>query len=179
MCYFFFFFFFFFFKVSLPAVQIRYGDAIKVLAGLTGSSPSDVAFVENATTAVNAVLRSQSLGPGDGVLVTNLTYAACTNAAQVVCNDTGASLRSLEVRLPVSSKEALVQLYREELEAHPTTKIVLVDHISSPISIVMPVKEIVQVCHERGVRVIVDGAHAPGQLALNMAEIGADYYTGG
>ncbi|KAL5477196.1 hypothetical protein EMCRGX_G023951 [Ephydatia muelleri] len=165
-------------KWFLTDLQIRYGDAIKVLAGLTGSSPSDVAFVENATTAVNAVLRSQSLGPGDGVLVTNLTYAACTNAAQVVCSDTGASLRSLEVRLPVSSKEALVQLYRKELEAHPTTKIVLVDHISSPISIVMPVKEIVQVCHEKGVRVIVDGAHAPGQLALNMAEIGADYYTG-
>ena len=72
----------------------------------------------------------------------------------------------------------MVQLYREELEARPGTKVALLDHITSPSAIVMPVKEIVQVCHERGVRVIVDGAHAPGQLALNMAELGADYYTG-
>lgn len=165
-------------KWFLTDLQIRYIDAIKVLAGLMGASPSDLVFVENATTAVNAVLRSQSLSPGDGVLVTSLTYAACANAAKVVCSDTGASLRSIEVKLPVSSKEALVQLYREELEAHPATKVVLIDHITSPSAIVMPVKEIAQVCHERGVRVIVDGAHAPGQLALNMAEIGADYYTG-
>ena len=160
-------------------MQIRYDVAIKVLAGLIGASHSDLAFVENATTAVSAVLRSQSLAPGDGVLITSLTYGACANATKVVCSDTGASLRSIEVRLPLSSKEALVQLYREELEAHPTTKIVLIDHITSPSAILMPVKEIVQVCHERGVRVIVDGAHAPGQLTLNMAEIGADYYTGG
>lgn len=148
------------------------------VASFVGASPSDIVLVENATTGVNTVLRSCNLGPKDGVLITSHTYGACVNAAVAVCKDTGATLHSLEIKLPVVSKESVIEMYRIFLEEHPGTKLVVVDHITSPSAIVMPVREIIEVCHSRGVRVMIDGAHAPGQLELNLPEIGADYYTG-
>ena len=85
----------------------------------------------------------------------------------------------MEIKLPIASRESIIQQYTEYLDQHPNVTFALVDHITSPSAVVMPVKEIVRVCHERGVVVMVDGAHCPGQLPLDVKDIGADYYTGG
>lgn len=80
-----------------------------------------------------------------------------------------------------SSENADYYIYlirRDYLDGHPDITFALVDHITSPSAVMFPVKEIASVCRERGVKVIVDGAHSPGQLPLNLADLGVDYYTG-
>ena len=156
----------------------KYLKACEAVANFVHASPQEVAMVENATSAVSIVLRSLKLGADDGILVTSLTYPACHNAAEAVCRDTGAKLHTLEITFPVADKESVIQLYREYLEQHPDIKMALVDHITSPSAVLMPVKELVSVCHSKDVRVMVDGAHAPGQLELRMKDIGAEYYAG-
>ena len=156
----------------------EYLRACEAVAKFVQAAPHEVVLVENATSAVNIVFRSLKLCAEDGLLVTSLTYRACHNAAKAVCSGTGAKLHILEIKLPIVDKESIIQLYREYLEQHPDVRMALVDHITSPSALLMPVKEIVSVCHASGVRVMVDGAHAPGQVELRMKEIGADYYTG-
>lgn len=148
------------------------------LAGLINCSPEEVVLVENATTGVNTVLRSLQLHEGDGLLITSLSYPGVSNTAIAVCQQSGATLHTLEVPFPIESKESVVQLYRSYLDAHPDVKVAVVDHISSPAPILQPVKEVAEVCHKRGVKVLVDGAHGPGQLHLDMRELDVDYYTG-
>ena len=155
-----------------------YKQSLKAVAEFVGAPEHEVALVENATTGVTTILRSLKLGPGSGVLITSLTYDSCMNAAQAVCNETGATYYSLEIKLPIVSKESIVEQYRRFLEEHPDVVFVLVDHITSPSTILMPVKEIASLCRSKGVRMMVDGAHAPGQLELRLSDIGADYYTG-
>ncbi len=156
-----------------------YRKACEEVAEFIGAPPGSVVLVNNATVAVNTILNSLSLSAGDGVLITSLTYGACAKAAQVVCKRTGAELHTLDITLPaVQSREAIVELYRRYLDDHPCVRFVLLDHITSPSSILLPVKEITAVCQSRGARVMIDGAHAPGQLELQMQAIGADYYTG-
>ena len=159
-------------------ISPRYYQAIDSVAKFIDAPPKAVVLLENATTAVNVILRSLSLGDGDGVLITSLTYGACSNAAKAVCKQTGATLHILEIKLPVVSKEAVVDLYRKYLDDHPDIKFALVDQITSPSAILMPVKEIASLYQSRGVRVMIDGAHSPGQVRLSMREMGADYFTG-
>ena len=143
-----------------------------------GASREEVVLVENATSAVNIIVRGLNLTPKDGILATTFTYEACKNAVRVACKDSGAECHFMEIKLPVASRESIVQQYVDYLDQHPNVTFALLDHITSPSAVVLPVKEIVRVCHERGVVVMVDGAHAPGQLPLDMKDIGADYYTG-
>ena len=163
------------FSTKQPAL---FREACNAVAAFVGVPGSDLTLVENATTAVNTVLRGAPLSSDQGVLITSLTYRACRIAAEVACAARGATLHSLEIRLPVASPEAIVQLYAEFLEAHPDISLVLLDHITSPSAMVMPVPELVALCHGRGARVMVDGAHAPGQLPLDIGQLQPDYYTG-
>jgi selenocysteine lyase/cysteine desulfurase len=136
-------------------------------------------FVENATAGVNAVLRSLRLQPGESILMTNHTYNACKNAihdTQSVLQ--GVQVRTLQIDLPVTTDAALVEQLRAELDAHKDIKFVLLDHITSPTAIVMPVAAMCRLCKERGVRVMVDGAHSPGQMELDIPAIGCDWYVG-
>lgn len=155
-----------------------YFQACEAAAKFIGASREEVVLVENATTAVNIIVRGLKLSPADGILATTFTYDACKNAVKVACKDAGAESHFMEIKVPIVSPESIVQQYTDYLDQHRNVSFVLVDHITSPSAVVMPVKEIVRVCHERGVVVMVDGAHAPGQLPLDMKDIGADYYTG-
>ena len=153
-------------------------DALQHLAAYVKCDPRDLVFVENATTGVCTALSSHKLGEGQGVLITNLTYRAIANQARHLCEKTGAPLHVLEIRLPIDSAETVTALYRDYLASHPDVCVAVVDHITSPSTMLLPVKDILQVCHKVGVKVIVDGAHAPGQLDLNLGELGAEYYIG-
>ena len=153
-------------------------DALQQLAAYVKCDPRDLVFVENATTGVWTALSNQKLGEGKGVLITNLTYRAIANQVKHLCAKTGATLHVLDIHVPIASAETVTTLYRDYLSNHPDICVTVVDHITSPSSIVLPVKDIAKLCHKVGVRVIVDGAHGPGQLALNLEELGADYYVG-
>ena len=133
--------------------------------------------MENATTAVNTVMKSLRLGSDDGVLMTTLAYMACRRIAEVVCRDSGAECHVMNIELPVT-RESVVRQYDEFLERHANVRFALVDHITSPSAVLLPVREIVEVCHRHGVSVMIDGAHTPGQLDVNVKEYEAEYYTG-
>ncbi|MBU1702625.1 MAG: aminotransferase class V-fold PLP-dependent enzyme [Candidatus Eisenbacteria bacterium] len=145
------------------------------LAAFVKADPEDLAFVPNATTGVNAVLRSLTFGPGDELLTTDHEYNACKNALNFVAARTGAKVVAAHIPFPLMSPNQVVEAVLEK--ATPRTRLVLIDHITSSTALILPVKEIVSALRERGIDTLVDGAHAIGMLDLNIPEIGAAYYT--
>ena len=151
-------------------------DARRTLGAFLRCEADDLAFVPNATHAVNAVLRSLSFRPGDDVVVTDHGYAACTNAARFAAESAGATVVTARVPFPIASPTEATEAVLRALS--PRTRLVLVDHVTSPTALVLPVEDIVAACALRGVDVLVDGAHAPGMLPLAIDALGAAYYTG-
>jgi len=146
------------------------------LAPFLGAEADDIALVPNATHGVNAVIRSQRWQAGDEVLVTDHEYNACRNALDFAAQRWGAKVVVAKVPFPLEDPQQVV----DALLAAVTDRTVfcLVDHITSPTALVMPLEHILPVLQKRGIKVLVDGAHAPGQIALNMKALDPDYYTG-
>ena len=146
------------------------------LAGLIGADPADVVFVQNATAGVNAVLRSLAFRPGDEILVTAHDYNACRNVARYVAGRTGAAVVEAELPLPIDSPQQVVDAVLSRTT--PRTRLALLDHITSPTALIFPIAELVRELDRRGIDTLVDGAHAPGMVPLDMKQLGAAYYTG-
>lgn len=146
------------------------------LAGLVNADPGGIVFVPNATTGVNTVLRSLDLSPGDEILVTDHIYNACRNAVELVARKAGAKVVTTHVPFPVSSKEQVKELVLSGVT--DKTRFVLIDHVTSPTALVFPVEDIASELHSRGIDVMVDGAHAPGMIPLDLTKMGVAYYTG-
>ena len=162
-----------FFERELPGLQ----EAAKSRVGaFLGADGSDLAFVANATTGVNTVLRSLKFTRDDEILVTEFAYGACRNAVDFVAARSGASVRVAATPFPGSSKDALKDSIFDAVGSR--TRIVLLDHITSPTGLVFPLAEIVPELESMGVECLVDGAHAPGMVSLNIGELGASYYVG-
>ena len=142
------------------------------LGQFIGAHGEDLAFVENATSAINAVLRSLDFKPGDEILINSQSYGAVRQAVRHICERTGAKAVEPHIQIPVTDPARLVPAISAR------TRLVIVDHISSPTGLVWPVEKIVAAAREQGALVLVDGAHAPGQLDLNVPALGVDWYTG-
>ena len=151
-------------------------NARNQLAAFLGAAEDDLVFVANATTGVNAVLRSLCFAPGDELLTTNQEYNACRNTLNFVAERTGAKVIVAEVPFPIESPEQIIEAIIKCVS--PQTKLALLDHVVSQTGLIFPIKQLVGELANRGVDVLVDGAHAPGMVALNLDEIGAAYYTG-
>lgn len=156
--------------------QDRLDATRDVLARFVGAAPEDLVFVRNATTAVNSVLRSLSFEPGDEVLITSHGYRACNKAVEYALDQAGGKVVTADVPFPIECPEQAV----EAILACTTgrTKLALVDHVTSPTALVMPIEWIVGELEKRGIDTLVDGAHAPGMVPLDIDRIGAAYYTG-
>jgi isopenicillin-N epimerase len=150
--------------------------ARRALAQLIDAPAEQLAFVPNATTGVNIVLGSLQLAPGDELLMTDHTYNACKNALAHFAEKAGARAVVAHVPFPLASEDEVVRAI--EAGVSPRTRLLLIDHVTSPTGLVMPIERIIAAMRARGVPVLVDGAHAPGMLALSLRAIGADYYTG-
>ncbi|MDA0667794.1 MAG: aminotransferase class V-fold PLP-dependent enzyme [Planctomycetota bacterium] len=146
------------------------------LAEFLGAPMTDLAFVPNATHGVNAAIGAQRWQPGDEVLVTDHEYNACRNALDFSAERSGAIVVVVKLPFPLTDPQQVVEAMMAKVTKR--TVFCLVDHITSPTALVLPVAEIIQAMRNKGIRTLVDGAHAPGQLPLNLEELGADYYTG-
>ena len=151
-------------------------DAAGRLASFVGAKAADLAFVENATTGCNAVLRSLRLRPGDEVVVLSHVYGAVRNTVRYVTARAGATM--IEVAIPFPRAEPDEVIAGIVAAITPRTRIAVLDHITSQSALVLPIDGMVAACHTAGVPVLVDGAHAPGQVALDVAAIDADWYVG-
>jgi isopenicillin-N epimerase len=151
-------------------------SAAKSLGAFIGADGRDIAFVENATTDCNAVLRSLRPTAGDEVLVLSHGYQPVRNAVRYVAEPAGARVVEVEVAFPRPQPDAILAGIGAALTRR--TRIAVIDHITSPSALVLPLVEIVALCRSAGVAVLVDGAHAPGQIPLDLRTIGADWYVG-
>jgi isopenicillin-N epimerase len=151
-------------------------EARAALGAFVDAPAGDLVFVPNATHAVNVVLQSLTFSPGDEIVVTDHGYAACTNAARYAAERSGARVVTAEVPFPLRSPGEVLDAITRVLSSR--TRLVLVDHVTSPTALVFPVEDIVHVCQRSGVDVLVDGAHAPGMLPLSLRSLGAAFYTG-
>ncbi|MEN9225994.1 MAG: aminotransferase class V-fold PLP-dependent enzyme [Thermostichus sp. HHBFW_bins_43] len=146
------------------------------LAAFVGSEAENLVFVENATTGVNAVLRSLSFQPGDEIAFTHQGYGAVRQAIRWVCDRTGAKAIEVRIPFPVAAPDQIVEAFAAMLTSK--TRLAVLDHITSPTALIYPLPELIRLCRDRGIPVLVDGAHAPGILPLHLEELGADWYTG-
>lgn len=143
-------------------------DAIKSAACVVGANPEDLVFVKNATAGVNCVLNSLKIGAGDACLMTSQAYGACANAMSDMCERTGAELVTLELdRHALANDSAVEQALDDILARRGNICFAILDHITSPTAVTLPVRRLCDICHSHGVRVLIDGAHAPGNVRRN------------
>lgn len=158
---------------ELPGLLRAAADELGEFIGAEGA---DLVFQDNATTAVNAVLASLDWSAGGEILLCPHAYLAIRNAAHYTAQRRGLSVREFAIPLPHPTPEAILAAFATALT--PATKLAIVDHVSSPLSLIYPVEEMVRLCRERSIPVLVDGAHAPGMLPLEVDNLGADWLTG-
>ena len=152
------------------------GEARAALGAYVGADGDDLVFVPNATTGVNIVARSLDLRPGDEVLGTDHEYGAVERTWTYLCERQGAHYRAQPIALPVTDAESVVeQLWQGVTER---TRAIIISHITSPTALTLPVAEICRRARERGILTVVDGAHAPGHISLDLEALGADFYSG-
>ncbi len=152
------------------------GEARAALAAFVGAPATDLVFVPNATTALNIVARSLPLQPRDEVLTSDHEYGALDRTWRFICRKRGARYVRQPVPVPVTTPEQVVSSLWSGVSDH--TRVLFLSHITSPTAITLPVAELMQRARERGILSVVDGAHGPGQVELNLTELGADFYAG-
>ena len=160
----------------LKELEPALDEARREVAAFVGADPLDLAFVTNPTTGVGAVLASVAFRPGDEVLITDHGYNACNNAARYWAERSGAKVAVARLPFPLRSEDEIVAAFLAAVT--PKTRIAIVDHATSPTALVLPAERLVRELHARSVEVLVDGAHSPGMLPLDLASLGAEYFVG-
>ena len=158
---------------ELPEAWDRARDT---LAAFVGARPADLVLVPNATTGINTALASFPLRPGDRILRTDHGYNACNNAADRAAEERGIELDVARIPFPLRSSEQVISALVDAVV--PRTRLALVDHVTSATGMVLPIRRIVAALADRGVETVVDGAHAPGMLPLDVGSLGAAFYAG-
>jgi isopenicillin-N epimerase len=154
----------------------RLDEARAALASFLDADAEDLGFMQNATSGVNAVLRSLRFAPSDELLTTDHEYNASRNALDWVASRSGAQVVAAALPWPSPSPAAVVEAVLARVT--PRTRLFLVDHITSQTALILPIPELVRALRERGVETLIDGAHGPGQVPLSLRTLGAGYYSG-
>ena len=147
-----------------------------VLGDYLNADVDDLVYIPNATHGVNMIARSLILQPGDEILATDHEYGACDYTWQFLCSKAGATYVQQPIPLPIGSADEIVEQFWAGVTGR--TKVIYLSHITSPTALSLPVEVICQRARAEGILTIVDGAHAPGQISLDLQALGADFYTG-
>ena len=148
----------------------------QILAEYLGISINDLVYITNATIGLNAVARSLDLGLGDEVLSTDHEYGALDRTWRYLAQKQGFCYTNQPIHVPVISPEKFIEELWQGVT--PRTKVIFLSHITSPTALIFPVEQVCRRARQEGIITVVDGAHAPGQLPLNLTELGADFYAG-
>ncbi|HYQ47393.1 MAG TPA: aminotransferase class V-fold PLP-dependent enzyme [Polyangiaceae bacterium] len=160
----------------LRELERQLDETRAVLGPFVGARPDDLAFVPNATAGVNTVLSALELPVGSEIVIADHTYPACRNAVQYWAARRSHQVRVAKIPFPLASADEISQAILTEVNAR--TRLVLLDHVTSPSGLIIPVESLVRTLHERGIDTLIDGAHGPGMLPLELERLGAAYYTG-
>ncbi|GAB4387013.1 MAG: aminotransferase class V-fold PLP-dependent enzyme [Phycisphaerales bacterium] len=161
-----------FFKVELERLSDRAREA---LASLIHAPAEDIALMGNGTVAMAVALHAAGLEQGDEVVVTDHEYSATMNELARLCQQTGARVVVARVGVPVAGEDQVFDAVAESITER--TRLVVVSHITSASAIVFPVERIARLCRERNIEVLLDGAHTPGQVKIDIAALGPTYYA--
>jgi isopenicillin-N epimerase len=153
----------------------KWNSTVAYLAARLGVAADSLALVDNVTDGINAVLRALAFQPGDEIITTSMTYGAIDLAAEHIARQFGATVMRMPIPFPNPSPERCLEALQAALT--PRTRLAILDHVTSSTALVLPVAEMVRVCRERDIAVLVDGAHVPGNVALNISSIAADWYV--
>jgi isopenicillin-N epimerase len=151
-------------------------SARQKLGEFLGAEAGDLVYIPNATYGVNIIAHSLDLHPGDEILTTDHEYGACENTWEFICRKTGGIYIHQPIGLPIDSVEAFIDHLWQGVTAK--TKLIFLSQISSPTAQLLPVEAVCRRARREGILTFVDGAHAPGQIQVDMQGIGADFYTG-
>ena len=146
------------------------------LGNYINCNKDDVVFSPNPSTALNTVIRSLDLNDGDEILTTNHEYGALDKTWRYICKKTGAKYIQKTIPLPLESKQDFINNFAEGITKK--TKVIFLSHITSPTALIFPVKEICKIAKEKNILSIIDGAHAPAQIKLDINDINPDIYVG-
>ncbi len=146
------------------------------LAQFIGAESDNLVFVSNATSGVNTVLRSLIFEPGQEILITNHTYNACRNTLDYVAERSGVTIKVVALPFPLESARMVTEGILNQVSSK--TRLVMLDHITSPTALIFPLEEIIPELNRQEIETLIDGAHAPGAIPLNLKALGATYYTG-
>lgn len=155
-----------------PGLLRQAADAVGAFLGAAGR---DLVFVDNVTAAVSAVVGNIELRPGDEIVIGSLAYGGVVRAVTHAARRAGADVTTIALPFPVAGRDGLIDTF--ERAVSPRTRLVIVDHVTSESALVMPVEQIVARVKAHGAMVLVDGAHAPGAIPLDLSTLGADFYA--
>ena len=150
--------------------------ARQVLGNYLHADADDLVYIPNATFGVNIIARSLQLEPGDEILTTDHEYGACENVWKFVGQKSGTTIVKQPVALPIASPAEIAEHFWQAVS--PKTRVIFISHITSPTAVRMPVAIICQKAREAGILTVIDGAHAPGQIPLDLTAMEPDFYLG-
>ena len=161
-----------FFEELMPDLLLKSREA---LGTFLNCSPDDLAFVSNATSGVNTILRSLHFEQGDEILVPNHAYQACRNSIDFVAKRWGATVVEVAIPFPIDGPQTVVDLMKSACSER--TKLVMIDTVTSPTGLRMPFEALTEFFEGKGVEVLLDAAHGIGMIPLDLGELGASYVT--
>ena len=154
----------------------RLNQARRDLGAFINAAPADLAFTTNVTIAINQVVHGLDWQPGDEILASDQEYGAIDNCLHHAERRYGVVVRRAPISIPPAEPEQIVDSFRRALTAR--TRLLLVSHVTSPSGLITPIKELAELAHAHGAMIAVDGAHAPGQIPLDLTSYSCDFYGG-
>ena len=146
------------------------------MSQFVGCDEDEMVFIQNPTTAVTNIIYNLDLKAGEEVLMSNHEYGALVRAWNMWGNKTGVNIIQQDISVPVSTEDQFIEDFWTGVT--PKTKVIFLSHITSATALVFPIEKLVKMANEHNILTIIDGAHVPAHISLNIHELGCDFYTG-